>query len=112
MNIILKIKSKSGESITETLAATLIAAMSMIIFASMVIASKSIISQSNDQMDYYYEWNSKMLVQDSEIDDSESATITFSEALISNKTNFSGITIYKNKSSDVEESENTLIRSY
>ncbi len=61
MKFLDKLKSSNGETISETLVATLIAALSMVMFASMVIASKNIISNSKSVMENYYSCNSKMM---------------------------------------------------
>ena len=54
MSFIKKIISEKGETIAETLIATLIAALSMVMFAGMVMASKTIVEESNTKiMDYY-----------------------------------------------------------
>lgn len=63
MRFLRKMKSTKGESISETLVATLIAALSMLIFASMVIASKNIIKNSEDTMAHYYDVKSEMEIK-------------------------------------------------
>ncbi len=106
MNIIKKIKQKSGESITETLVATLIAAMSMVIFASMVIASKNIIKDGNERIQTYYAQNSKLTKKDSGLK-SASAELGFSTALI-NDSEYD-ITVYSNENSGDETSDNNML---
>lgn len=49
-----------GETITETLVSVLVAAMAMIIFASMITASQRIITKSEKIMDAYYSGISAM----------------------------------------------------
>ena len=61
MKLLDKLKSSNGETISETLVATLIAALSMVMFASMVIASKNIISNSKSAVENYYKCNSSMM---------------------------------------------------
>ncbi len=55
-----KLRDMRGETITETLAAVLIAAMAMIIFASMITASQRIITKSEAVMKDYYAGVSSM----------------------------------------------------
>jgi len=49
------IKNINGETIAETLVSTLIASLAMVMFASMIIASKNIIENSNKKIVEYYE---------------------------------------------------------
>ena len=61
---------KKGETIAETLVATLIASLSMVMFASMVIASKNIIENSNVMInEYYYGFATENHVKDKKIDE-------------------------------------------
>lgn len=55
-----KLKSKKGETITETLVSVLIAAAAMILFASMVTSSQRILKKSERIMDAYYTGMSSM----------------------------------------------------
>ena len=55
------IKNKKGETIAETLMATLIAALAMVMFAGMVIASKNIIEDSNQKIKDYYDGFSQLI---------------------------------------------------
>lgn len=55
-----KLKSKKGETITETLVSVLIAAAAMILFASMVTSSQRILQKSERIMDDYYAGETKM----------------------------------------------------
>ncbi len=55
------IKNKKGETIAETLMATLIAALAMVMFAGMVIASKNIIEESNQKIKDYYDGFSQLI---------------------------------------------------
>jgi len=61
MIILKKFKSKIGESIIETLISTLIAALSMVMFASMVIASKNIVTESDTKLRAYYSGSSNLI---------------------------------------------------
>ena len=49
-----KLKSKKGETITETLVSVLIAAAAMILFASMITSSQRILQKSESIMNAYY----------------------------------------------------------
>lgn len=55
-----KLKSKKGETITETLVSVLIAAAAMILFASMITSSQRILQKSESIMDAYYDGEAKM----------------------------------------------------
>lgn len=55
-----KLKSKKGETITETLVSVLIAAAAMILFASMITSSQRILQKSEHIMDAYYAGETKM----------------------------------------------------
>lgn len=55
-----KLKSKKGETITETLVSVLIAAAAMILFASMITSSQRILQKSERIMDAYYAGETKM----------------------------------------------------
>lgn len=55
-----KLKSKKGETITETLVSVLIAAAAMILFASMITSSQRILQKSESIMDAYYDGETKM----------------------------------------------------
>ena len=55
-----KLKSKKGETITETLGAVLIAAAAMILFASMITSSQRILQKSERIMDAYYAGETEM----------------------------------------------------
>lgn len=55
-----KLKSKKGETITETLVSVLIAAAAMILFASMITSSQRILQKSERIMDAYYAGEAEM----------------------------------------------------
>lgn len=55
-----KLKSKKGETITETLVSVLIAAAAMILFASMITSSQRILKKSESIMDDYYAGEAEM----------------------------------------------------
>lgn len=55
-----KLKSKKGETITETLVSVLIAAAAMILFASMITSSQRILKKSESIMNAYYAGEAKM----------------------------------------------------
>ena len=55
-----KLKSKKGETITETLVSVLIAAAAMILFASMITSSQRRLQKSESIMDDYYAGEVKM----------------------------------------------------
>ena len=55
-----KLKSKKGETITETLVSVLIASAAMILFASMITSSQRILQKSESIMNAYYAGETKM----------------------------------------------------
>lgn len=55
-----KLKSKKGETITETLVSVLIAAAAMILFASMITSSQRILQKSESIMNAYYKGEAEM----------------------------------------------------
>ena len=55
-----KLKSKKGETITETLVSVLVAAAAMILFASMITSSQRILQKSESIMNAYYDGEEKM----------------------------------------------------
>lgn len=55
-----KLKSKKGETITETLVSVLIAAAAMILFASMITSSQRILKKSESIMNDYYAGEAEM----------------------------------------------------
>lgn len=55
-----KLKSKKGETITETLVSVLIAAAAMILFASMITSSQRILKKSERIMNDYYAGEAEM----------------------------------------------------
>lgn len=55
-----KLKSKKGETITETLVSVLIAAAAMILFASMITSSQRILKKSESIMNAYYAGETQM----------------------------------------------------
>ena len=55
-----KLKSKKGETITETLVSVLIAAAAMILFASMITSSQRILQKSESIMKDYYTGEAEM----------------------------------------------------
>ena len=55
-----KLKSKKGETITETLVSVLIAAAAMILFASMITSSQRILQKSESIMNAYYAGEAEM----------------------------------------------------
>ncbi len=107
VKILKKLKSRRGETISETLVATLIAALSMVLFGSMVVASNNIIKDSRSDMENYYKWTSNMM--DSKSSGSgavemESATISFTVPPVDK--NNKDVTLFYNQSSgDSKENE-------
>ena len=75
MIVLSKIKSNKGETIAETLVSTLIAALSMIMFAGMVMAAKNIVTESDKKVREYYDGCSK-LISKTEIGSSDIGQMT------------------------------------
>ncbi len=61
MSIMKYLNNKKGETIAETLVATLIAALSMVMFAGMVMASKTVVDASNKKVVKYYDGFSQLV---------------------------------------------------
>lgn len=61
MSVMKHLKNKKGETIAETLVATLIAALSMVMFAGMVMASKTVVDESNKKIVEYYNGFSQLI---------------------------------------------------
>ena len=61
MSVMKYLKNKKGETIAETLVATLIAALSMVMFAGMVMASKTVVDESNKKIVEYYNGFSQLI---------------------------------------------------
>lgn len=108
-----KLKSTKGESISETLVATLIAALAMVMFASMVIASKNIIKDSNSAMEKYYDLNSRMM--ESRNSDSpgvlvKDAEVSFTKAPVCKDS--LDVKLYYNQSADDSEKNEIQLKCY
>ena len=61
--IILKLRSSNGESLTETLVALLIAAIALVMLASMISSTTRIVTQSKAKMTEYYKANKTVAAQ-------------------------------------------------
>ncbi len=103
-----KLKDTNGETISETLVATLIAAISMIIFASMAVAAKNIIKSSNEAVEKYYNGNSALAVKDTANSNVESLTgkVKLTEEIL-NVEEYN-VTLYANDYDDSEENTNYI----
>ncbi len=100
MSIIKKINNKIGETIAETLVATLIAALSMVMFAGMVMASKTIVDETNKKIVEYYNGFSQLIIkEDVSSEDMDPIPITLYE-------NKNGVMYYEyGKTEHTENSE-------
>ncbi|OON87366.1 hypothetical protein BXO88_03575 [Oribacterium sp. C9] len=97
-NIFKKLNSSRGETITEVLVSTLIAVLAMIMFASMVVASKNIIENGRDTIKNYYIWISKMVIKDGV--KIENGTLKFDDtALVYDKKSYD-VKVYENQPSE------------
>lgn len=56
-----KLKNRRGETITETLVALLIASIALVMLASMISSTSSIVTTSTKAMQEYYNANNRML---------------------------------------------------
>ena len=77
--IILKLRSSNGESLTETLVALLIAAIALVMLASMISSTTRIVTQSKTKMTEYYKANKTVAAQTGEGTDDASVTINGQE---------------------------------
>lgn len=55
-----KLRSRTGESIAETLIAVLVIAVAAMLLAGMISATNNMVRQSNDKMNEYYKENAKL----------------------------------------------------
>ena len=62
--MIRKLRSRRGESLTEVLVATLIAAVALTMLASMVTTGSRLVSQSRDRLTEYYEAGNALAAQE------------------------------------------------
>lgn len=59
--IVKKLKSRRGETITETLVALLIASIALVMLASMISSTSSIVTTSTKAMQEYYNANNRIV---------------------------------------------------
>lgn len=92
------LNNRKGETIAETLVATLIAALSMVMFAGMVMASKTIVDASNKKIIEYYDGFSQLISKE-EVTETSLKPITI-------YTNKNGVVYYEYSNTDnSDESE-------
>lgn len=115
MGFLKKLTQDKGETISEVLVATLIAAISMLIFASMVIASKNIIKDSRETIRDYYKQNSLMEGNSTEVKKYTNGEIIFGKAPVYSKKVYDatdGFELYSNEKNDASEAFKMIIYSY
>lgn len=100
------LKNKKGETITETLVSSIIAAMSMIIFASMAIAANNIITETKEVIEDYYNDLSNINKKDGSLKKND-ASLEFDNSLLNNETNYP-TRLYSN----ISDSDNTKMVIY
>ena len=66
--VIGKLRSSRGESLTEVLISTLIAAVALVMLASMVATGANLVEQSKDRLTAYYEAGNALAAQEPETD--------------------------------------------
>ncbi len=71
-----KLKNNSGESIAEVLVAVLISAMALVMLASMITASTSMIRAGDGKLDDYYDANELLSKAQGTPDDTGSAVLS------------------------------------
>ncbi len=74
--MIKKLKSRSGESIAETLVAVLIAALALLMLAGTINSSSNMITKSSSALDAYYQANNAV---ENRTDSAGSSTVTVSD---------------------------------
>lgn len=104
-----KLKSTKGETISETLVSTLIAAIAMILFSSMVIASRNVIENSKKTINDHYEWITKMAFKDSV--KTEDADLEFTVPLVHSDTSVP-VKLYYSQPSGGTETNGIQVVSY
>ena len=105
-----KLKSTKGETISETLVATLIAAIAMLMFSSMVIASRNVIENSKKTISDHYEWTTKMAFSNDAVK-KENAEAKFTVPLV-NKDSTVSVKLYYNQPAGGTETKGIKVISY
>ena len=88
-----KLKEPSGETLTETLVALLIAALALVMLAGMISSTTRIVTQSKATMKSYYENNNQVAKQGTAYD---SATITLALAGVTGDGKAYSVDVYLN----------------
>ncbi len=100
-----KLKSNSGESITETLVAVLIAALALLMLAGTVNTASNLITQSQDKLTEYYSLNNEIENRTSSSNSEGTFTVAKDQTVAFTETedihdftemNKQKVTIYKN----------------
>ena len=82
-SLLIKLCSKKGETLTETLVAVLIAALALVMLAGAVSAAKSLIENSTTKLNHYYDnaekMNSRVISSGGSYDVQGAVSISFSE---------------------------------
>lgn len=69
-----KLRSRAGESISETLVAVLISALALVMLAGAMSAATSVVNRSRDKLNEYYNGNETMMESGTEL--TQGITIT------------------------------------
>ena len=89
-----KLKSRSGESIGETLVALLISALALVMLAAAISAASGIVIRSRTKLDDYYKANETIVIQMTAGGTSGSITIKDESGSIADQSK--DVTYYKN----------------
>ncbi len=115
MRCLKKLTENKGETISEVLVATLIAAVSMLIFAGMVMASQNIVKSSRETIKDYYSRNSMMEVRGTEVKEYSGGKIVFSRSPVYEKSQYDssdGVKLYSNEKNESSDEYKMIIYSY
>ena len=91
--IIKKLNRQSGETLTETLVALLIAALALVMLAGMISSTTRIVTRSRTTMNSYYSMNNNLAEQGTAED---TATITIADRGTTGETKAYSVSVYLN----------------
>lgn len=102
-----KLKSRSGESIAETLLAVLVAALALTMLAGMITAAVSMVKKSEEKMDDYYResWKLEQIEEAGDDADTLNLSITGTDGIT-----ISGIKVYSAKNETFQKTPVTAYR--
>lgn len=104
-----KIKSKKGESLSETLVAMLVVALGSILLVTMVIAARNIIQKSEDAYNHFIAQHNALESRDTSV---EGASVTVNESAAASLSNMDNSgDLYRLLDADAVPTENIKLYS-